>query len=189
MKNKNTIEAIECDIIRAKQYLKDESDEQIFALFHDLQDKYKTFGYEEIKVSDYAGYSKDKYKINYKFEYYKYFLKTLVKKLEFLKAHLSDENDNLSDSPNIINNISNTANSTINQNFDFKTTIKNINKIPNEILDEKLKTELLGILTEIEHADEKESKKEKFMKAIKWLGNKSVDVAIQILPYLAGIKF
>nr|MBP3725252.1 hypothetical protein [Campylobacter sp.] len=169
------------------------SDSQtICKTFKKLRDKYINFGYKEVMVEDRGGSKLIGTEIYYNYDKYKEYTESFIEKLKFLKVHLIDENkknENEINGINIINNNSNTANSTINQNFGFKTTIQYINKIPNEILDKKLKTELLGILTEIEHADEKESKKEKFMKAIKWLGDKSVDVAIQILPYLAGIKF
>ena len=186
MANENTIQILETDIQNAKNCLDNGTDKEIYDLFCLLNAKYgKKY---DVTVTTWIVWTCNS-KVDYK-EYKRHMLK-LVNKLELLLANLKDEKEKTDNkaSINITNNNSSNSNSIINQNFDFTTTIKNIQKIPNEILDEKLKTELLGILTEIEHADEKESKKEKFMKAIKWLGDKSVDVVIQILPYLAGVKF
>ena len=190
MQNENVIDIIEQDIKKAKDCLEQNDYMKMYDTFCNIQQKYRNDKeYEWICVSTFGAYDFNTQRTNY--EKYKKYLKQLVDNLELLRAKLKDEKEKTDNKANIniTTNNSNTANSTINQNFDFKTTIKNINKIPNEILDEKLKTELRSILADIDTEDNTKNKKEKFMKAIKWLGDKSVDVAIQILPYLAGIKF
>ena len=192
MANEHTIQLLEKDIQEAKNCLDGGNDEEVCKSFESLNTKYGEKYDVTVKIPLIC-YGNSTIDCEYK-EY----MEQLIGNLELVLAELKDKKEGNKDNAiSIINNNSNVANSIINQNFDFKTTIEYINEIPDGILDEQLKTELRSILTEIECANEKEGKKEKFGKLLKWFGekiadagfNKFIDYIPNILSYLAKITF
>lgn len=63
--------------------------------------------------------------------------------------------------------------------------IENIQAIPDDVLDAEEKDALSGKLAIISAEKDKQSKWDKIKDVLKWLGDKSVEVGIAALPYIA----
>lgn len=72
-------------------------------------------------------------------------------------------------------------------NIDFKQVIEKISHLPEQVISEADKKQLEDKLSEVEKATEdQKSRKQKLMNILKFLGDKSADAVIAVLPYLAG---
>ena len=67
----------------------------------------------------------------------------------------------------------------------FEQTVRDIQKIPDNILNAEGKDVLSGKLATISAEKDKQSKWDKVKDVLKWLGDKSVEVGIAALPYIA----
>lgn len=67
----------------------------------------------------------------------------------------------------------------------FEQTVRNIQKIPDNILSAEGKDALNGKLATISAEEDKQSRWDKVKDVLKWLGDKSVEVGIAALPYIA----
>ena len=185
MINKNQIELIDQDILKASEILDCGNIDEIADICNRLNRKYK-LRLDLIIAYDFRD-SPDRRKKGCKL------LSDIIDEIKFYQAELKDmDNKNptyskLVESINI-NNTS-TATSSITQNISIKNTMEKIDQIPDEIFAKNMKYELKGILSELEYCKDGQEKKSKLMEVVKWLGDKAVDVAIACLPYLSQIKF
>lgn len=67
----------------------------------------------------------------------------------------------------------------------LEQTIENIQRIPDDVLNAEEKDALSGKLAIISAEKDKQSKWDKVKDVLKWLGDKSVEVGIAALPYIA----
>ena len=100
-------------------------------------------------------------------------LKLLIEKLEFYKI---EKNEGKSLSPNII----------CNQNIIENNTLKEIREISDDIISEKEKEKLIEDISSLETC-KTDKQKSKLKEIVKWLGDKSIDAVIAVLPAIGSI--
>lgn len=74
----------------------------------------------------------------------------------------------------------------VNVNVDVANYVSIVQSFPESTLSDEEKDALAGMLATFQNSDG-EKKDSKLMDIVKWLGDKAADVAIQVIPILAGM--
>lgn len=109
-------------------------------------------------------------------------LKLLIEKLEFYKI---EKNEGKSLSPNIICN-QNIIENNIKIDTEINNTLKEIREISDDIISEKEKEKLIEDISSLETC-KTDKQKSKLKEIVKWLGDKSIDAVIAVLPAIGSI--
>lgn len=113
-------------------------------------------------------------------------LKLLIKKLEFYKI---EENEGKSLSKNIICNqniIENNIKIDTEINTEINNTLKEIREISDDIISKKEKEKLIEDISSLKTC-KTDKQKSKMKEIVKWLGDKSIDAVIAVLPAIGSI--
>lgn len=109
----------------------------------------------------------------------------LVLKLRNLKGSLESEYEKTKLDQSVIVNQTQNQVSTITIQMTFEQTISAIEALPDETLSQDDKELLEGKLTKINTEKNKSKLWEKVQSALKWIADKSIEVGIAALPYIA----
>ena len=109
-------------------------------------------------------------------------VKVIQKILENYKANLEYK---LLTNKQQVYNFTQTQNSNISINVSFEQTISAIEAIPTDTLSQDEKEQLEGKLSKINTEKDKSKLWEKAQSALKWIADKSIEVGIAALPYIA----
>ena len=112
-------------------------------------------------------------------------VKLLRKKFLNYKASLEYELEKSKNCNSQVMTVNQTQNNQLSFNISFEQTISAIESIPNEKLSQDEKEQLEGKLSKLNAEKDKSKLWGKAQSALKWIADKSVEVGIAALPYIA----